>query len=204
MENIKETWKQIYLIELENIKNALTVFEDDNYENLVKEVLKTRNNWWRVILTWVWKNSFIAAKTAATMASVWIPAFYLDTTGAVHWDLWMITKNDFVIHLSKSGNTDEMLNAAYYMKKLWYKQWAIICNPNWKIKEMVDITLVVPFIKEADFNWLAPSSSSTLLLMICDTIWLTVSRLVWFTKEDFYKFHPWWSLWKQLKQELGK
>jgi len=204
MENIKTIGKTIYQMELENIENAISVFDSDSYESIVKEVLETTKNWWRIIMTWVGKNSFLAAKTAATMSSIWIPAFYLDTTWALHWDLWMITKKDFVIHLSKSWNTDEMINAAYNMKKLWYKQWAIICNEKWKVKDIVNITLVVPFIKEADFNWLAPSSSSTLLLMICDTIWLTVSKLIWFKKDDFFKFHPWGSLWKMLKEELWK
>jgi len=202
MVNIMEIWKTIYEIEVENIKKAVTVFDDMNYEKLVKEVFDTTQKWWRIILTWVGKNSFIAAKTAATMSSVWIPSFYLDTTWAVHWDLWMIKKEDFVIHLSKSWNTGEMINASIHMKKLWYKQWAIICNERWKIKDIADITLIVPFVREADFNWLAPSSSSTLLLMICDTIWLTVSKMLWFKKEDFFKYHPWWSLWKQLEKEL--
>ena len=53
-------------------------------------------------------------------------------------------------------------------------------------------------------NGLAPSSSSTLLLVVCDVIGLTVSAMKWFTREDFFSFHPWGALWAMLKNELAK
>lgn len=196
--------KEIYQIEIENLINAKSIFDQEIFTNFVNTVFETNKNWWRIIMSWIWKNSFIAAKTAATMSSIWIPSFYLDTNDALHWDLWMITNKDFVIHLSRSGNTDEMLHTAYHIKKLWYKQWALTCNEDCKVKEYVDLFLPIPFIKEADVNKLAPSSSSTLLLAICDTIWLTVSAMKWFTKEEFFLFHPWGSLWKMLQNELNK
>lgn len=203
-ENYLYVAKKIYEIELENLEYAKSVFDWDIFKIFVNTVYDTNKNWWRIIMSWVWKNSFIAAKTAATMSSIWIPAFYLDTNDALHGDLWMITNKDFVIHLSRSWNTDEMLNTAYHIKKLWYKQWALTCREDCKVKEFIDLFLPIPFIKEADVNWLAPSSSSTLLLVVCDTIWLTVSAMKWFTKEEFFAYHPWWALGKMLKDELNK
>ena len=200
----KNLAKQIYEIEVENLINAKTVFDGEVFNGFVDTVFETNKNWGRIIMSWVWKNSFIAAKTAATMSSIWIPAFYLDTNDALHGDLWMITNKDFVIHLSRSWNTDEMLHTAFHIKKLWYKQWALTCREDCKVKEYVDLFLPIPFIKEADVNWLAPSSSSTLLLAVCDVIWLTVSAMKWFTREDFFSFHPGGALWAMLKNELSK
>ena len=196
--------KKIYNIEVDNLKNAERALDTKEFKNFIQTVYETNKNWWRVIMSWVWKNSFIAAKTAATMSSIWIPAFYLDTNDALHWDLWMITDNDFVIHLSRSWNTDEMLHTAFHIKKLWYKQWAITCKENCKVKEYVDLFLALPFLQEADVNWLAPSSSSTLLLAICDVIWLTVSAMKWFSREDYFAFHPGGALWQMLKEEFNK
>lgn len=203
-ENYLNIAKKIYGVELENLEYAKSVFNSDVFQDFVNTVYETNKNWWRIIMSWVWKNSFIAAKTAATMSSVWIPAFYLDTNDALHGDLWMITDKDFVIHLSRSWNTDEMLYTAFHIKKLWYKQWALTCREDCRVKEYVDLFLPIPFIKEADVNWLAPSSSSTLLLAVCDTIWLTVSVMKWFTKEEFFAYHPGWALGKMLKNELNK
>ena len=203
-ENYLDVAKQIYAIEVENLEYARWVFDNHEFQNFINTVYETNKNWGRIIMSWVWKNSFIAAKTAATMSSIWIPAFYLDTNDALHWDLWMITDKDFVIHLSRSWNTDEMLHTAYHIKKLWYKQWAITCKKDCKVKEYADLFLAVPFIKEADVNELAPSSSSTLLLAICDTIWLTVSAMKWFSREDYFAFHPGGALWKMLKEEFNK
>lgn len=203
-ENYLNVAKQIYEIEVENLINAKSVFETETFNEFVNTVFETNKNGWRIIMSGVWKNSFIAAKTAATMSSIWIPAFYLDTNDALHWDLWMITDKDFVIHLSRSWNTDEMLHTAFHIKKLWFKQWALTCREDCKVKEYVDLFLPIPFIKEADVNWLAPSSSSTLLLAVCDTIWLTVSAMKWFTREDFFSFHPGGALWAMLKNELAK
>ena len=200
----KNLAKQIYEIEVENLINAKSVFDREVFNNFVNTVFETNKNWGRIIMSWVWKNSFIAAKTAATMSSIWIPAFYLDTNDALHWDLWMITNKDFVIHLSRSWNTDETLHTAFHIKKLWFKQWALTCREDCKVKEYVDLFLHIPFIKEADMNGLAPSSSSTLLLVVCDVIGLTVSAMKWFTREDFFSFHPWGALWAMLKNELAK
>ena len=200
----KNLAKKIYEIEVENLINAKAVFDEEVFNRFVDAVFETNKNWGRIIMSWVWKNSFIAAKTAATMSSIWIPAFYLDTNDALHGDLWMITEKDFVIHLSRSWNTDEMLHTAFHIKKLWFKQWALTCREDCKVKEYVDLFLPIPFIKEADVNGLAPSSSSTLLLAVCDVIGLTVSAIKWFTREDFFSFHPGGALWAMLKNELAK
>lgn len=204
MENIITKSKSIFQLEIDNLVFAKSIFDNPLYVKIVEKVFEINSNEWRIIMSGVWKNSFIAAKTAATMSSIWIPAFYLDTNNALHWDLWMITKKDLVIHLSRSWDTEEMLKTAYHIKNLGFKQVAITCKENCKIKDIVDIFLPLPFIKEADENGLAPSSSSTLLLAVCDTIWLTVSSIKWFKPEEFYACHPWWALGWMLKDLLHK
>lgn len=168
-----------------------------SFEEAVKLLLNCKG---KVVVTGVGKSGHVGKKMAASLASTGTPSFFVHSTEGVHGDLGMIEKDDVVILLSNSGETDEVLNLLPTLNKVGVKKIAITSNENSTLSKACDITLKYSYQSEADHLGLAPTVSSTLTLVIGDALAVTLSILKSFTKEDFHLYHPGGSLGKQLSK----
>ncbi|UIS65566.1 hypothetical protein PP425_gp051 [Enterobacter phage vB_EclM_Q7622] len=159
----------------------------------------------RVIITGVGKNANIAAKASETMASLGIPSMYLNTGHYSHGDAGFIGPNDVLVHISRSGKTEEMLGVVNHLRGIrpGVNQILLHCNPSLPddILKMFDYNFCTGRAIEIDDNKLAPTMSTTLLLALIDTFAINLSAARRFTPDDFLRFHPGGALGAQLRGE---
>jgi arabinose-5-phosphate isomerase len=152
----------------------------------------------RVVLTGTGKSGIIARKIAATMNSTGTPSAFMHPSDAMHGDLGMVTPNDVVICISKSGDTAELRQLLPRFHHLGVKVIAMVGNTNSPLSKKSDIVLDINVKEEACPYDLAPTSSTTAALVMGDALAITLLQKRNFTKEDFAMFHPGGSLGKQL------
>lgn len=188
---------------IQSLMNKIALHEKDFAKliDLLKPVVAD-NYKSRLIITGVGKNANLATKASETFASLGIPSMYLNSCHYSHGDSGFIGPNDIVIHVSKSGKTQEMVYAASHLRKIRPKVIQILLCCDETKNETFDYIFSIGKIEEADDNGLAPTSSSTVLLALLDTIGVILSSMVGFKPEHFYAFHPGGSLGKKLEREL--
>lgn len=152
----------------------------------------------RVIVTGMGKSGAVARKGAATLASTGTPAFYLHPAEGVHGDLGMVTRQDVVLALSYSGETDEVSAILPVLKRLGVILIAITGNPKSTLGSNADLVLDVSVEREACPHNLAPTTSTTAMLALLDALALSAMRLRRFTREEYAFFHPAGSLGRRL------
>lgn len=152
----------------------------------------------RVVVIGMGKSGHIGGKIAATLASTGSPAFFVHPGEASHGDLGMITKNDVVIALSNSGNTSEILTIVPIIKRLGIPLISMTGNASSPLASEADINLDVSVEKEACPHGLAPTSSTTVALVMGDALAIALLQKRGFTAEDFALSHPGGSLGRRL------
>ena len=157
-----------------------------------------QNSTGKVVVTGVGKSGHMGRKIAASLASTGTPAFFLHSTEGVHGDLGMIEKDDVVILISNSGETAEVLSLLPSLEKIGAKKIAITKQEMSTLGKAVDIALTYHYQTEADHLGLAPTTSSTITLVIGDALAVALSKAKHFTNEDFHLYHPGGSLGKKL------
>lgn len=185
----------------EEMKAIKNVYENLD-ENYVKAIMLIHECKGKVIFTGVGKSGHIGEKLAATFASTGTPAFFVHSTEALHGDLGMIEENDVVIAISNSGETKEVLSIIPSIKYIGSKIISITGNRESSLAKESDIALEAKVPYEADPLNLAPTSSSTVVLVVGDALAITLSGLKGFKKENFAVFHPGGSLGKRLFEEM--
>jgi arabinose-5-phosphate isomerase len=164
---------------------ALTL--NQSFTDAVEKVVTCRG---RIAVTGVGKSSDIGLKCVGTLNSTGTRAYHLDATKAVHGDLGMVDATDIAILLSHSGESEEIVRLLGPLKKLAGLTIAITGKPHSTLATAVDLAIVYGPLTEACPNSLAPSTSTTVTLAICDALALTVSKHRQFTVDDFAKYHP--------------
>ena len=152
----------------------------------------------RIVVTGMGKSGHIGGKIAATLASTGSPAFFVHPGEASHGDLGMITKNDIVIALSNSGNTAEIATIIPILKRFGVPLISMTGDKNSILATEADINLDVSVSKEACPHDLAPTSSTTVALVMGDALAVALLQARGFTAEDFALSHPGGSLGKRL------
>lgn len=158
----------------------------------------------RVVVTGMGKSGIIARKIVATMNSTGTPAIFLHPGDAVHGDLGTVQKNDVVICISKSGDSDEIRNLLPVFRKLGVPVIALVGNLRSELAVKSDIVLDASVVEEACPHDLAPTASTTAALALGDAIAVALLQKRHFTKEDFALFHPGGNLGKQLLLEVDQ
>lgn len=152
----------------------------------------------RVVVTGMGKPGIIAQKISATLASTGTPSLWLHPAEAVHGDLGRVTKDDVVIALSNSGETDEIKNLLPIIKRIGAKLIAITGNVNSTLARFSDVVINAKVKREAcPFN-LAPTSSTTAMLAIGDALAIVLLELKGFKEDDYAFYHPAGTLGKRL------
>ncbi|HBY5276661.1 TPA: SIS domain-containing protein, partial [Klebsiella pneumoniae] len=129
-------------------------------------------------------------KLAATFASTGTPSFFVHGTEAVHGDLGMVAKDDVVILISNSGETAEILATLPSLKKMGNYLISFTRSHHSSLAISCDLSVEIPVKSEADNLGLAPSCSSTVVLVVGDAVALALSELKKFTRADFGLYHP--------------
>ena len=167
----------------------------EDFEKLVELVLHCRG---KVILSGMGKPGHIGTKMAATLASLGTPAFFMHPAEAMHGDLGMATKEDVVILMSYSGESEEVTRLMPVLQEIGCITVAITGNASSTLNRECMYHFVFPAFEEACYMHLAPTSSTTALLVLGDALAITVAKLRNYTKEDFGLHHPAGALGKKL------
>jgi len=152
----------------------------------------------RVVVTGMGKSGHIAKKIAATLASTGTPSFFVHPGEASHGDLGMITQNDVVLAISNSGNTAEIVTILPLIKRMGIPLISMTGNPNSILAKQSNINLDVSITKEACPLGLAPTSSTTVTLVMGDALAVALLESKNFSEQDFAFSHPGGSLGKKL------
>lgn len=186
--------KRVFDIEIEALKRTRDAL-DDTFVKILDLVINCKG---KVIVTGMGKPGHIATKIAATFASLGTPSFCLHPAEAMHGDLGMISKNDIVIAISYSGESDEIVRILPNIKMFDATLVGITGNENSSLANSADIVQVLPKFDEACYLGLAPTSSTTSVLCYGDALAVVASGIYGFKDVDFGKFHPAGSLGKKL------
>ncbi len=152
----------------------------------------------RVVVTGMGKSGHIAGKIAATLASTGTPAFFVHPGEASHGDLGMITRQDVVLALSNSGETEEILTLLPIIKRLAVPMIAMTGREGSTLAKFSSAHLNNAVEKEACSLGLAPTASTTAALVMGDALAVTLMTLRGFTRDDFALSHPGGSLGRRL------
>ena len=174
---------------------ALQTRIDENFAAACDLLLNCKG---RIVVTGMGKSGHIGGKIAATLVSTGSPAFFVHPGEASHGDLGMITKNDVVIALSNSGNTAEITTIIPILKRFAVPLISMTGDKNSTLATEANINLDVSVSKEACPHDLAPTSSTTVALVMGDALAVTLLQARGFTAEDFALSHPGGSLGKRL------
>ncbi len=182
--------------ELKSIKSLSSTFNNSFY----KAVEKIHNSKGRVIVTGVGKSAHIGNKISATLTSTGTPSYFIHATEASHGDLGSIQKNDCVIAISNSGDTSELNNIIQFIKRFNITLISITSNSKSTLHKNSTIGILYKKPIEACPLNLAPTSSSTMSLVIGDCIAIALIELRGFKSSHYKNLHPGGNLGKDLKQ----
>lgn len=192
--NITNIAKDVFEIESKEIANLSKLLTED-FEKAVTVVLNTNG---KFIISGMGKSGIIGKKIAATLASTGTPSFFLHPGEAYHGDLGMIEKEDILLLISNSGETDEVLKLIPFLKSQGNITIGMSGNPQSTLGTNTNYHLNIAIEKEACPLSLAPMSSTTATLVMGDAIAATLMKLRDFKDENFAKFHPGGSLGRRL------
>lgn len=151
-----------------------------------------------LIFTGVGKSGIIAEKLAMTMISTGTKALYLPAMNALHGDIGIVTGKDVLICISKSGESQELLNLLPYAQKKGAKTVAWVSNPRSKLLERSDLAICLPLNKELCPFDLAPTTSTAIQLIFGDVLSVALMKTKQFSLDDYALNHPAGSIGKKI------
>jgi arabinose-5-phosphate isomerase len=186
----------------ETESNAIKKLSDLLTKDFSKVVNLIYENKGRVVISGMGKSGHIGVKISATLASTGAPSFFLHPAEAYHGDLGMLTKDDVLIAISNSGETEEILKIIPIIKKMNIKLVALTGNVNSILAKEADYVLNIYVEKEACPLQLAPMASTTATLAMGDALAAALIIRRNFKPENFAFFHPGGSLGKKLLTQV--
>lgn len=157
------------------------------FDQLVTTIAESRG---RVILAGMGKSGIIARKITGTLTSIGIAATFLHPAEAGHGDLGMITKDDVVLLITRSGETSELASIFSYCKRFGVTTATITTRPNSTAAKAADFFIRLPVVREACPIELTPTTSTTVQLVFGDALAMTLMERRGVSADDFHKFHP--------------
>lgn len=191
---MKNIARRVFNIEIESLQQVAAQL-DGQFDKVIQTILQGTG---KVIVTGIGKSGLIGKKIAATLSSTGTSSFFMHPGEAFHGDLGMIGKEDMVIMISYSGETDEVLKLIPYLKWNNNVLIALTGNPNSTIALNSDHHLNIAVKHEACPLKLAPTSSTTAALVMGDAIAVALMESRDFKETDFARFHPGGSLGRKL------
>lgn len=186
---------QLLQIEAEAITKAAQRLQPDSVERAVKLLTACQG---KVVLAGVGKSGIVARKIAATLTSIGTVAVYLHPVDALHGDLGVVTALDVAVLLSNSGETDELIAMLPCLKQRKVPIIALVGSLTSTLARSADAVLATSVDREACPLNLAPTTSTTVALVIGDALAMTLMDIKGLTPEDFALNHPAGRLGKRL------
>ena len=181
--------REVFDIELAALK-AVRAQLDKSFDTAVETIIAALKSRGKIVIVGIGKSGNVGAKIAATLTSTGSTAVVLSSVDALHGDVGIINDGDVILALSYSGESDELLNLLPALKRFSVKIISFTSNGKSSLAKHSDLTLNVRIPKEAcPFN-LAPTSSTTAMLVMGDALAMAVLSARGFTQKDFAKYHP--------------
>ena len=172
---------------------------DDNFARAIDLIYKSKG---RVIVTGIGKSGLIGKKIVATLTSTGTQALFLHPVEGMHGDLGIVTKNDVMLAISNSGETDEVNAIIGSIREIGAPVIAFTGNPGSALGEASDVVIDIGVEREACPFGLTPTSSSTAALAMGDALAIALIDRRKFNEDDFFKFHPGGNLGSRLRAKV--
>ena len=198
-EQLVELAQRTLQVEAEAL-SAMAANLGEEFVEAVKSVLACNG---KLIVTGMGKSGLVGRKIAATLASTGTPSFYLHPGEAFHGDLGMISKEDVILALSYSGETDEVLKIVPFIHSNGNVLISMTGNRESTLAKNSNIHLDVCVKEEACILRLAPTTSTTAQIAMGDALAVALMKAREFTAMDFARFHPGGSLGRRLLMRVG-
>ncbi len=170
--------------------SGLTALSDmlgDNFNRALDLIAAASD---QMVVTGIGKSGLIARKIAATLSSTGTPAIFIHPVEGVHGDLGAVNPESVLLALSKSGRTEELVKFATYFRRNGGRL-IVVCEPGPSpLAELADVVLLIPGLPEAGPLGLAPTTSTLLMLALCDAVAMALLDTKGFGEEDFARTHP--------------
>jgi arabinose-5-phosphate isomerase len=194
--------KNVFNIELAALK-AVRAQLDQSFDRAVGDIVAALNRRGKLVIVGIGKSGNVGAKIAATFTSTGSPGVVLNSVDALHGDVGIINDGDVVLALSYSGESEELLNLLPALKRFSVKIVSITGNLKSSLARHSDVSLNVRVPKEAcPFN-LAPTSSTTAMLVMGDALAMAVLQARGFKQKDFARLHPGGSIGRAMLLKVG-
>jgi arabinose-5-phosphate isomerase len=181
--------RKVFDIEMAALR-AVREHLDDAFEKAVELILGALHQRGKVVIVGIGKSGNVGRKIAATLTSTGSASVVLDSVDALHGDLGIVNDGDVILALSYSGESEELLNLLPALKRFSVKIIAITGGPKSALARHSDLVLNVKVPREAcPFN-LAPTSSTTAMLVMGDALAMAVLQARGFKQSDFARYHP--------------
>ena len=181
--------REVFDIELAALK-AVRALLDKSFDRAVETVVAALKQRGKIVIIGIGKSGNVGAKIAATLTSTGSTAVVLNSVDALHGDLGIVNDGDVILALSYSGESEELLNLLPALKRFSVQIISLTGNVKSALAKHSDVALNVKVPKEAcPFN-LAPTSSTTAMLVMGDALAMAVLAARGFTQKDFAKYHP--------------
>ena len=192
--NALEIAKEVFKIEAKSIADLSNSLTDD-FTRAIELILNSKG---RFVISGMGKSGHIGVKIAATLASTGTPSFFMHPAEAIHGDLGMLTKDDVLLAISNSGESDEIVRIIPMVKRMGIPFIGMAGNANSTLAKESDCFLNITVEQEACPLQLAPTSSTTATLAMGDALAVALMKARNFQPEDFAMFHPGGSLGRRL------
>jgi len=181
--------RRVFEIEL-SATAAVAERLDDGFVRAVEAIRAAVERRGKIVVVGVGKSGHIGEKIAGTLTSTGSPAVVLNSLNAMHGDLGVVADGDVILALSSSGETEEIMNVLPALARFDVQIVAMTGNPRSSLAQHSHIVLDVSVEQEACPLQLAPTSSTTAMLVLGDALAMVLLEARGFTKEDFARFHP--------------
>jgi len=192
--NFLDTAKNVFKLEAEAINDLSNLLTED-FSKSIKAILKSKG---RLVISGMGKSGHIGVKISATLASTGTPSFFMHPAEAIHGDLGMLTKDDILLAISNSGESEEIIKIIPLVKRMGITLIGMAGDINSTLAKESDYFLNIAIKKEACPLQLAPMSSTTATLAMGDALSAALMQARDFKPEEFALYHPGGSLGKKL------
>jgi arabinose-5-phosphate isomerase len=195
--------REVFDIEIAALRKVRTLL-DQSFNNAVELVAQTLSRRGKIVIVGIGKSGNVGAKIAATLTSTGSTSVVLNSVDALHGDLGIVNDGDVILALSYSGESEELLNLLPALKRFSIKIISLTGGLKSSLAKHSDIVLNVHVPKEAcPFN-LAPTSSTTAMLVLGDALAMAVLQARGFKQSDFARYHPSGAIGRALLLRVGE
>lgn len=186
--------RHVFELEAQAVRGLSDLLTED-FSRCVEVILNAKG---RFVISGMGKSGHIGVKIAATLASTGTPSFFMHPAEAIHGDLGMLTRDDVLLAISNSGESEEIVKIIPMVKRMGITLIGMAGNPDSTLANEADLFLNITVKEEACPLQLAPTSSTTATLAMGDALAVALMKKRNFKPEDFAMFHPGGSLGRKL------